>query len=291
MNDLRATQQAVEKAFTEAFGRTPLKERLSDILTQAMDLSRYPDVQRLREEAGDLLCSLLQLFNECGWDPLRQADETLKKIDRRMQQYKTLPRRLHVALLGGAFNPVTNGHVGVAQFVLNTSKVFDEVWLMPCNEHMNGKDMQSAERRLEMCRLAARRDGRIKVFDYEVRHRLKGESYTVAKRLRDDPEYADQYAFSLIIGQDNANTLTTWVNGEDLERMIRFVVVPRRGIDFDPASTWYLKPPHVYLAANDTIMHTSSTAVRQMLKDNDPRLADHVDPKVLEYIRANKLYA
>lgn len=36
-----------------------------------------------------------------------------------------------VALLGGAFDPITKGHIQVAQFVKKRLKHLDEVWIMP----------------------------------------------------------------------------------------------------------------------------------------------------------------
>ena len=65
----QATQTiALGSAIMYAFGRTPLRERLQDILKEAMNLNRYIDHRHLKEEAGDLLCSVLELFTECEWD-------------------------------------------------------------------------------------------------------------------------------------------------------------------------------------------------------------------------------
>src|SRR5262245_22404448 len=174
MSDLDQLRQEVLRVFTEAFGRTPLRERLQDLLSQALSVARYTDLCNLREESADLFCCLLQLFNECDWDPRDLVAMTLCKIEARRLQYASLGRKTVVAIFGGAFNPITVGHVAVARFVLNSSRVFDEVWLMPCHEHMGGKSMASPEDRLEMCRRASRADGRIKVFDYEIRHQLRG---------------------------------------------------------------------------------------------------------------------
>jgi nicotinate-nucleotide adenylyltransferase len=291
MNDLGQLQKDIDRAFNDAFGRTPLRERLQDVLRQAIDLSRYVDYRSLKEEAGDLLCSLLQLFNECEWDAEAQARATLAKIEARLPQYRSLGRKLSVAVFGGAFDPVTLGHVGVARFVLDTSGTFDEVWLMPCAEHMHGKRMADAAHRLEMCRLAARRDGRIKVFDYEARHPSAGETYHLVKRLLAEGFARDRYDFSLVIGQDNANSFEAWVNAAELERMIRFVVVPRKGIESDPAGAWYLRPPHIYLVAQNPIMEISSTRVRAMLAAGDQAVSNYVDENVLNYIREHSLYA
>lgn len=307
-------QNIVDKTFTEAFGTTPLTQRLQDILGEALELSRYTDLKNLREETGDLLASTLQLINECGWDVADLIQENREKIVSRELQYKSLGRKKKVALLGGAFDPVHKGHIELAQFVLNTSKTFDEVWLMPCYEHMYNKNMQSAEHRLNMCKIATRNDGRLKVFDFEIEQRLSGETYNMVKRLQDTDMAKNEYDFSLIMGLDNANTFSQWVNYEELERMIRFVVVQRVGYEIDPKVDWYLKSPHIFLG-NAAINNMSSTRIRGVLKDREKRIEDMlrhitaeqanekmaeaiqkaigygIDPKVLNYIYENNLYA
>jgi len=164
---LQNIQKRIDEVFKHNFGYTPLTERLKDINRENLELQRYVDVPNLKEEAGHLITSALQLCNENGWDAAELIHNTLETINRRHEQYRTLGRKVKVALLGGAFNPITKAHIQMAQFVLNTSGEFDEVWLMPAYDHMNGKQMESAEHRLEMCRIASQVDGRIKVFDYE----------------------------------------------------------------------------------------------------------------------------
>jgi nicotinate (nicotinamide) nucleotide adenylyltransferase len=169
---------------------------------------------------------------------------------------------------------------------------------------MNGKNMVSAEHRLAMCELAAEVDGRIKVFDYEIKHQLAGETYQLVKRLLAEDFAKDRYDFSIVIGMDNANTFDRWVNYKDLERMMRFVIVPRSGYKMEPGVNWYLSPPHIYLASTDRsetdqkIMEVSSTEVRMLwTSSNIPsaeyvskKLAKILDDKVRNYMRENKLY-
>lgn len=293
----RELQAQVNERFTACFGRTPLKQRLDDIFGEAIELSRYTDMKNLKEEAGDLLSSLLQLATECEWDPEELVANTLAKIEARKLQYLTLGRKTKVVIFGGAFDPITLGHVRTAQAVLNGAHEFDEAWLTPVYGHMNGKNMSPPEQRLAMCELAAKCDGRIKVFDYEVENKLAGDTYQFAKRLLDEPFAKDQYDFSLCIGQDNANSFDTWVRSDILRDMIRFVVVPRPGVPFDPTAQWYLKPPHIYLAPDKTQLEISSTEVRQAIRslpNTDPvhikELQDVMDPAVLNYIRENNLY-
>lgn len=289
--DTKQLADKVNTVFTDAFGRTPLRQRLDDIFKETVELSRYSDLRNMKEEAGDLMCSLLQLFNENGWDAEHCVEETLRKIEKRIQQYKSLGRKSYIGLIGGSFNPCTIGHVKVAKFVLDSSKTFDEVWLLPNFTSITGKHLENATHRLEMCKLACADDGRIKVFDYEITNQLAGQTYHFVKRLLDDPQYRNKYDFSLIIGQDCANSFDKWVEYELLEKMIRFIVVPRKGTNFDPKVTWYLKEPHIYLCQENPVPQISSTEIRQWIKDNDElKLIRNLNHKVLKYIQENKLY-
>jgi nicotinate-nucleotide adenylyltransferase len=242
------------------------------------------------------LCSLIQLHNESGWDLEESVEATLAKINSRTLQYKSLGRKTKVAIFGGAFDPITKGHIQTAQFVLNTSGEFDEVWLMPAYKHMYGKHMAPAEDRLEMCRLAAQVDGRIKVFDYEIRNELAGETFNFFKRLKTDKELNEKFNFSMIIGLDNANTFDKWVNFEELERMTRFVVVPRKGVERDMKVDWYLKAPHIFLNKENNVMEISSSEVRgeyyitRYYTDVSDKIRKALDPKVIDYIAMKGLY-
>ena len=283
---MNSKQKKIDKVFKLCFGYTPLGERLSDISRENFELQRWQDTLNLKEEAGDMLCSIIELHTENGWDIDENIELTLQKIMRRVKQYKSLGRKVKVAILGGAFNPITLAHIQVAQFVLNTSGEFDEVWLMPAYRHMYNKNMASPEDRLEMCRIAAQRDGRIKVFDYEIKNQLKGETYHFFKCIKDEKELTEQFNFSMIIGQDNANTFDKWVNFEELERMARFVIIPRIGVERDPKVTWFLQPPHIFLYGENTgiIENCSSTLVRELLK-NGGDTSKYLDKNVLEYIK------
>lgn len=285
-------QDAVSRAFTKLFGRTPLKQRVEDILGEAIEISRFTDMRNLREEAGDIMASTIMLCEECGWDYEELVRATLVKIEGRAEQYHTLGRKTYVAILGGAFNPITLGHVQIAQFILDASKAFDEVWLMPCFDHMFGKELESDEHRLAMANLAARRDGRIKVFDYEIRNQLSGETYQTVKMLQEEDFAKNRYDFSWVIGMDNANCFDKWVNYELLEKLIRFVVVPRQGVARDEKVSWYLKPPHIYLGhCENPIMEVSSTLIRDLIRSNSDDWAKYVDPLVYAYIRQHGLYS
>jgi len=294
--DHKELQNDVANTFKKHFGRTPLKMRLDDIMGETLELHRYTDFDNLREEYGDLLATTIAGINENGWDIADLLKENKKKIERRHKQYHSLGRKIKVAILGGAFDPVTQGHIALAKFVLDTSKTFDEIWLMPCFQHMHNKKMTPAEQRLHMCATAAAQDGRIGVSDFEIAYKLRGETYKLVNHLQGTDFAKHEYDFSMIIGQDNANSFNTWVNFEHLERSIRFVVVPRKGIYPAEGVDWYLKPPHIYLHGETSIPEISSTEVRKDLKifweegTVTETIGKMLHPDVLEFIRMNGLY-
>jgi nicotinate-nucleotide adenylyltransferase len=200
--------------------------------------------------------------------------------------------KINVAILGGAFNPVTRGHIQAALFVLEAGKIFDEVWLMPCFKHIYSKKMAGAEHRLVMCELAAADHMRVKIFDYEIKKKFEKGTYYLMKDLLNENFVRNRYTFSLIIGQDNANTFDHWVQHEALRKLIRFVVVPRQGIEADPDIDWYLHSPHIYLEADKPVMKVSSTQVRELIKKRMYSEAGRLlNPGVLEYIKTYRLYS
>jgi len=297
MNEI---QKKVKETFETNFGKTPLKERLDDILRETLELIRYSDINNMKEEAGDVLSSIMMLCNESDWDATELIKNTCDKINRRTKQYKSLGRKYKIALLGGAFDPITNGHIEVAKYVLNTSGQFDEVWLVPAYNHMYNKQMTPYDDRVKMCELATQVDGRIKVFNYEKTKNLAGETYHLMKTLLNDKDY-ENYNFSFIIGLDNANTFNKWVNYEELERMVRFVVVPRKG--YNPnGESWYFNFPHIFLNGDGEeipIMEISSSDVRTQFGEYwennfkviiEDKIIMNIDKKIMNYIKSQKLY-
>lgn len=279
----------------KVFDETPFGERIDDITRQYISLIRFTDLKNLREATGKLMASLIQLCNESGWDFDEVMEETLAMIDARKDQYKSLGRKKRIALFGGAFNPIQIGHIEVAKFVLKIARV-DEVWLVPAYGHMYGKQMVSGTKRLQMCELASKEYPNIKVFDYEIKHGLKGETYKFIKKLLADKFY-DNFEFFLVIGQDNANDFELWYNSEHLKNMIPFIIVPRKGVDEDENVTWYKEKPHIYLNKETDIPELCSTDVRQQLEDYWSDVEGDLKPlkkmlneEVLNFILDNKLY-
>jgi nicotinate-nucleotide adenylyltransferase len=298
-NNITDICRRINETFVEAFGESSISEGKDDLLREATEFSRAATFKDMESELGQVLTSALQRTNELKFDPIALIEKTLATIKHRSKQYSALGRKVKVAILGGAFDPITVGHIQNAKHVLDsTDGEIDEVWLMPCYAHLYGKKMASPEHRLEMCRLAAQCDKRIKVSDYEIDRQFAGDTYYMVKKLLQEDFAQHQYNFSIIIGQDNANTFERWSNYKHLEQAIRFIVCPRPGCEFDASKAWYLKQPHIYLKPSDSLVNISSTQVREVLEGycfgtglppND-FLSSSLNREVYDYIEANHLY-
>lgn len=295
--DIPEAQRKAGSYFREIFGRTPLRQRLDDIRKEADELANWSHLDDLKTEFGDILASVLAGIDECGLRADLLLEENENKIRAREKQYKALGRKVQVAIFGGAFDPITNAHIEVGKFVLAAGQV-DEIWYTPCFKHMYNKNMASAEHRMAMIHKATKDDPRLKLFPFEIDHQLAGETYHFAKLLLAD-KLSETHSFSFIIGMDNANSFHRWVNYQDLERLVRFIVVPRAGETQDPNVTWYLNGRHLLLKPTHGIClpQGSSTQVRQSIKEGSSTWdlgneywSKLVNPWVADYIRSQNLY-
>ena len=280
---------SIHDVFQRAFGPTKLEARLADILVQATALSRFRDNAHLREKAGDLLCSVLQMCNEFEWRPDDLIAQTLAKVEMRSELYQRLGRKLRVALYRDAFDPVHNGHLRVARAVLESGKV-DEVWLMPRTDRPD-KSLAPAENRLRMCQLAVQAEPGIEVFDYEIVHDFRGETYHLVRKLLNEDLASTRCDFSLVIPQDRADTFASWTHSETLERLAPFIVVPRAGADRPPSDAWYLKPPHTCLSQFRDEASIDSSLVKTLLAQGSAKVEEVLPAAVVEFIHARRLYS
>lgn len=194
---------------------------------------------------------------------------------------------MKIAIIGGAFDPIHMGHIQLATLV---ESFFDEVWIMPAYDHAHGKRMEHAAHRLKMCRLAvlysAVNTYKIKVSDFEIVNKIDDGTFSLMWQLAS--AYPDD-DFHFVIGQDNADTIQTWRNAEQLQLFTKFFVVPRTGypVNEDP-SAWYKLKPHHYLQGGSNLPEISSTQIRKELAIGER--PGYLPEEVYKYIKRCDLY-
>lgn len=135
----------------------------------------------------------------------------------------TYPKK--IGLLGGSFDPIHNGHLHIAEQVLNQLQL-DEIWFIP-NAHSPQRDKPkfSAEDRYKMCALAIKNLPQFKLCDLEINHQQNYTIDTLKKLQVKHPENE----FYLILGMDAYLNFETWRDWQGILKRVKLIVVNRPG--------------------------------------------------------------
>ncbi|WP_071131402.1 nicotinate-nucleotide adenylyltransferase [Enterococcus timonensis] len=187
--------------------------------------------------------------------------------------------RHQVGLLGGNFNPVHNGHLVVAQAVLETLGL-ERIDFLPSflPPHVDVKKTIAATNRLEMLDLATRDNPNFTIEDVEIQ-RL-GKSYTIDTMRQLNASHPDtDYYF--IIGGDMVEYLPKWKDIDELMTIVRFVGVNRPHYErLSPYPIIYVDVPQLEISSSLIRKKIQlGQSIRYLLPDS-----------VVHYIQKEELY-
>ena len=167
----------------------------------------------------------------------------------------------NVGLYFGTFNPIHIGHLAIANHMAEHSDL-DEIWLVvtPHNPFKKKSSLLDNHHRLEMVRLAT--ENYIKLKPSNIEFNLPQPNYTVNTLAVLEEKYKD-YAFSLIMGEDNLKSLHKWKNFEVILERHHLYVYPR--ISEGTVSGMFKEHSKIHRVAAP-IMEISSTFIRKSIE-------------------------
>lgn len=195
-----------------------------------------------------------------------------------------------IALFGGTFDPIHNGHIRLAAEFARRLKL-DKVILMPTYvpPHKVKPEMAPAADRLEMCRLAAGNDPLFTVSDLEISR--GGASFT-ADTLETLCGQYPEARWYLITGADMFLTMGTWWRFEDIAATAVLCAAPRDGVSMAELEAYAARleaEGAVCALENIPLTPLSSTEIREKLRRGEA--VDQLVPAaVAGYIAAKRLY-
>lgn len=132
-----------------------------------------------------------------------------------------------VGVYGGSFDPIHNGHLQMAQEVLELLQL-DELRFLPCHIPPHKKGLvATAEQRLEMLNCALETYPQFGVDTREMDDPSPSYSYLTLAKMR--AELGAEVSLAFIMGMDSWNTLPHWYRWKDLLSVANLVVVRRPG--------------------------------------------------------------
>lgn len=198
---------------------------------------------------------------------------------------------MRIGILGGSFDPVHLGHLGVATTTADVLGL-DRVWLMPAAQApLRDRGVHaSGQQRLEMLNLALDEillttgEKRLELCELEIQR--GGMSYTV-DTLRELRILYPEHAWTWIVGEDQFARLAGWREPEILAELAEWAVFARPG--HEPAAPPKLPGLCAHRVESERVWSISSTVVRQRLRAGEA-VVGMVPDKVIEYIRQNRMY-
>lgn len=206
-----------------------------------------------------------------------------------------------VALLGGTFDPVHNGHLRLALDVLNLG--FDEVRLIPNAVPPHRPQPQATvEHRLAMLQRSVEAEPGLVVDDVEIRSpEVTSYSYQTLMQLK---KLFPNIAWTWVLGSDAAAGLDKWHRWEEFVRSINVLVISRPGYCMPRSGPLHEWQQQAEVASIEDLLAStsgacysldlrdlaiSSTEIRQMVAEGrSPRYL--IPEGVLSYIGEHQLY-
>ena len=188
---------------------------------------------------------------------------------------------LRIAILGGTFNPPHNGHLSIANTVLQETDS-EEILLIPANIPAHkGSDFATHWRhRWKMLEGVALEHPGFTADDCEIVR--GGISYTIDTIYDIMERYQPSGRLGLVIGDDLFDGFHTWKSVDELLSLVDLIVA-RREI---PTKN-HVSYPHVHLS--NALLTISSREIREYVRMRQD-ITRYVPESVERYIRLNGLY-
>ncbi len=193
-------------------------------------------------------------------------------------------------VFGGSFDPVHIGHIILARDVLERFKAKEVIFVPTYLAPLKKTHRASPEDRLNMLKIALKKEEKFRVEDYEIRR--GGVSYTVYTLRYLKEKLKDELYF--LLGSDSFLKFHLWKEPEEILKLAKIIVVEREGKLDEVRKYIKEKFPHIQENRDVFLVRTrridiSSTEIRLRISKG-LSVYCMVPDGVEEYIRKRGLY-
>jgi nicotinate-nucleotide adenylyltransferase len=190
---------------------------------------------------------------------------------------------MKTGLFFGSFNPIHNGHLSIANYILDFTEV-DELWFVVSPQNpLKDKDILAPDfHRLEMVKLAIpENENRMMVCDIELS--MPKPSYTIDTLKALNKKYPEK-DFILILGSDSLDSITKWKDYQSLLKDYKIFIYPREGSDLNKLTASY--PIRI---VNAPLVKYSSSSIREKIARGED-VRNYVPEDVYNYMMSQNIY-
>ena len=189
---------------------------------------------------------------------------------------------MKIGLFFGSFNPIHNGHLIIANHILNETDL-DKIWLIisPLNPFKESASLLNIYDRLHLVAKAVENDNRLKGSDIEFH--LPKPSYTSATLAYLKEKYP-LYEFSIIIGSDSFQNLDKWKNYGAIIKNYELIIYKRPGFEVNNNIGARIS------LMNAPLLEISATYIRELVRKN--KSIKYLVPESIEQeVQTNRFYS
>ena len=182
-----------------------------------------------------------------------------------------------IAIVGGTFDPIHNGHL---QIITEVAKKFEKVIVIPTGNPWlkDHTPIASGEQRVAMAQIAINSlnlGEKVQVSAIEVKR--SGPSYAI-DTVNELSKIFPDCQFTLVLGSDAASNLSKWHRSDELQKLVEVLVVKRPGVKSSSFEEIEISAPDL-----------SSTQIRDKVA-NSQDISEFVTPTVASFIKEHHLY-
>ncbi len=191
---------------------------------------------------------------------------------------------MKIGLYFGTFNPIHIGHLIIANHMAENTDL-DQIWMVvtPHNPHKQKNTLLDDYHRLHMVHLATEDFPKIQPSDIEFK--LPQPNYTVNTLAHLQEKYP-KHEFSLLMGEDNLNSLHKWKNYEVILQNHDIYVYPR--VNSGEIDATFINHEKIH-RVGAPVIELSSTFIRESIKKGN-NVVPMLPNKVWEYVEHNNFY-
>lgn len=194
-----------------------------------------------------------------------------------------------IGIFGGAFNPVHNGHICLAENYLNALSL-DKILFIPTSvpPHKTAEYLAPGKDRINMLKSAVSGNDKFETTDIELMREGKSYSFDTITELKKIYPLDELF---LIVGSDQFFSFQSWYRADDILSMVTVVTAARAKNEYKALLDFKSQHDNMKntIVSNFSVIEVSSSEIRNKIKAGAD-ISALVPEAAADYIKENKLY-
>lgn len=194
---------------------------------------------------------------------------------------------MKTGIFGGAFNPVHNGHLALAEQYKKTLSLDRIIFIPTANPpHKSSDGLLDGKHRINMIELCVGENELVSDMEFM----RDGKSYTYLTIFELKEKYPDD-EFFLIVGADQFFYFEKWYKFEEILSACTVVTAAREKNQYDEMLDFKNEHPKLkdVVVSEFDVIDISSSQIRDMIKNGDD-VSCYIPESVNRYIKEHRLY-